>query len=328
MVTLSFSRRWIAFVSVPARTKKVSGTFKNWNLHSVWLLVYLRELIGRHGKSTSRPHNRRMFRTAHHHLRLPNTFLGHEHKVYARRWPMSASSDDASPFLSGTVHHIHRRSLSSCPFQILGLKSRSDNHHQSSRSPLRNSTITYEEVRVAFRKLALKHHPDTAAASTLHQRDKTDCKSSSEGTVRYTTSMKRTESSREFTRIREAFEAIAEGPGGVAVLKGNFTAFSQQQNDTNNDDSKNSFSYDDEEQNGFLHSSVNPQVLHEVAEVARSMNPSGLDKGGMWAYANMIRNMAEDEGKGLPPLRVGNSADDSKNGNDGGGRLGRRRRRK
>jgi hypothetical protein len=33
------------------------------------------------------------------------------------------------------------------------------------------------------------------------------------------------------------------------------------------------------------------------------MNPGGLDKGGMWQYANMIHKIAKEEG--LPPLRVG-----------------------
>ena len=78
------------------------------------------------------------------------------------------------------------------------------------------------------------------------------------------------------------------------------------------------------EQNGFLHPSVNPNVLHEVVDVAETMNPAGLDRGGMWQYANMIRNMAKEEGKGLPPLRVG-GGDDAKESEN---RVRRRRKRK
>ncbi|EJK70586.1 hypothetical protein THAOC_08042 [Thalassiosira oceanica] len=97
----------------------------------------------------------------------------------------------------------------------------------------------------------------------------------------------------DFNVIRQAFESIKEGEDGSR----------------------------EEEQNGFLHSSVNPSVLHEVAEVARTMNASGLDKGGMWAYATMIRNQAENASKGLPPLRV-------EGGNSEGTQEPKRRRRR
>ena len=84
----------------------------------------------------------------------------------------------------------------------------------------------------------------------------------------------------------------------------------------------------EEYDNGFLHRSVDPQVLREVVDVAKELNPSGLDKGGMWAYANLIRNMAEDEEKGLPPLRVGGSDEAAKESTESGRPKRRRRKRK
>lgn len=196
---------------------------------------------------------------------------------------------------------IHR-CFSSCPFKILGLKKRKKTAQTTETRGDHTTTITYAEVRTAFRQLALKHHPDTSSLNSGS-------------------------SSAEFTRIKEAFDAIVEGPSGIAILR------NDQQPRIDSDDSKddvpdntgetnyNSFQ---NEQNGFLHPSVNPNILHEVVDVAETMNPAGLDRGGMWQYANMIRNMAKEEGKGLPPLRVG-GGDDAKESEK---RVRRRRKRK
>jgi hypothetical protein len=189
------------------------------------------------------------------------------------------------------------RSFSSCPFQILGLKS--VHHHQSSRAPLKSASVTYSQVQAAFRKLALVHHPDTANKGT---KDGDDSKRND---------------SREFTRIREAFEAIVEGPGGMAVLRENklYESISSSQS---KDDIKSTNESFHETNKAFLHPSLNPSILREVAEVA-DMSPGGLDKGGMWEYAKSIRNMAQEEG--LPPLHVEGGENDQR-------RTGRRRRKK
>lgn len=185
------------------------------------------------------------------------------------------------------------RSFSSCPFQILGFKRNNIHRHHCSPSPSKNSPVTYEEVRASFRKLALLHHPDTAARDGADTSYKPYDKKSA---------------SVEFTRIREAFEAIVEGPAGMAVLRcdynGTHTLRESHENKNNNNTANH------HEQNTFLHPSVNPQVLHEVLQVAKTMNPAGLDRGGMWQYANMIRHMAEDHGKGLPPLRIDHAANE------------------
>ena len=183
-----------------------------------------------------------------------------------------------------SVRRAISTSSSYCPFQILGLPS-------PSSSSLK-CVVKYEDVRIAFRKLALQHHPDTAASQSQHA-DSTLSSSSSSSTNNDT-----------FATIRKAFEDIVEGPNGEAVLRCHDYKKSRQY--YNNDDMEinrtavDSSSNDDD---SLLHSSINPQILHEVAQVAEEMNPGGLDKGGMWQYANMIHKIAKEEG--LPPLRVG-----------------------
>ncbi|KAL7472273.1 hypothetical protein ACHAXS_012606 [Conticribra weissflogii] len=203
---------------------------------------------------------------------------------------------------------IQQRHFSSCPFQTLGLEKPKfkSNRHESS--------ISYEDVRVAFRKLALQHHPDMVVAK--RRKD--------EGGQKDYNPVEMKRSSLEFTKIREAFEAIVEGPNGVAILRDGCHDSSYGMERGGRDRDKNDDSnFHHEEIYGFLHKSVNPRVLHEVAEVAATMNPGGLDRGGMWQYANMIRNMAECDGKGLPPLQVGGRIDPGSQQP-----VGRRRKRK
>ncbi|KAL7529801.1 hypothetical protein ACHAXR_004358 [Thalassiosira sp. AJA248-18] len=198
------------------------------------------------------------------------------------------------------------RGFSSCPFQILGLKSKRIDQ-SIAPSHRTDHTITYKQVHIAFRELALKHHPDTTKNSS------------------------RNSSSTDFNRIREAFEAIVEGPSGIAVLRDPYVE-RRDSGDKNEmdvpdaEETKNSYNAFQDEQNGYLHPSVNPQILREVAEVAEKMNPGGLDKGGMWQYANMIRTMAKEGGEGLPPLRVDGGDDVDRKESES--RVRRRRKRR
>jgi hypothetical protein len=188
------------------------------------------------------------------------------------------------------------RSFSSCPFQTLGLKN-SRQRQSSSRAPSKSaSVITYEQVRSAYRKLALVHHPDTADKSFPNGSEV---------------------DARHFNRIKDAFDAIVEGPGGMAVLRDPSSKSFGHSNSTNNEDANSSSNLHHETNHTFLHPSLNPSILREVAQVA-DMSPGGLDRGGMWQYASMVRNMAEEEG--LPPLQVGGDVEEEKKT--------RRRRRK
>ena len=184
------------------------------------------------------------------------------------------------------------------------------------------TTTTYKEVQMAFRKLALRHHPDTA--SSRQHGDDTD----HNGRMM----------SYSFTEIREAFEAIIEGPNGEAILRKNddYTSSFQhnaQYRDNDKEDNNNEMDINSNNNNrppphdsDMFHSSLNPQILREVAQVAEEMNPGGLDKGGMWQYANMVNRMAKEEG--LPPLRVGNGGDADKGDRSRSGVARRRRKRK
>lgn len=175
---------------------------------------------------------------------------------------------------------------SSCPFQVLGLRG-------SKRSSV--DPISYEQVRVAFRDLAFKHHPDTS-------------KSDDSGT--------------EFIRITAAFEAIEEDDTGMAVVRGNRPYIDDEHETSTNQNEKKKYSPSSQEQ--FLHSSLDPQILRELHDVANKLNPGGLDKGGFWAYANMIGRMSLTD---LPPLRV-DSGNDASTYDKGADKVKTRRKRK
>ena len=196
-------------------------------------------------------------------------------------------------FASSTVSH--------CPFKVLGLKS--------------IPTTTYKEVQLAFRKLALRYHPDTANNNLYQHGDDTD----------QNNGVMMSSSSSSFTEIREAFEAIVEGPNGEAILRKNndYTASSSALNGSYGEESDKRPTPPHD--NNMFHSSLNPQILREVAQVAEAMNPGGLDKGGMWQYANMVNRMAKEEG-GLPPLQLGREEDDNAESQSGVARRRRKRR--
>jgi hypothetical protein len=172
---------------------------------------------------------------------------------------------------------LTRYASSSCPFQVLGLKNRSVD------------PITYEQVRAAFRELAFKHHPDTSSSRSDN-------------------------SEKDFIRIKAAFEAIEEDDTGMAVVRGNRPYMEDDHETSANRNEKKKYSPSSQDEQ-FLHSSLDPQILRELHDVANKLNPGGLDKGGFWAYANMIGRMSLTD---LPPLRVdsGNDASTDDKGTD------------
>mmetsp|Transcript_5109 Transcript_5109/g.8416 ORF Transcript_5109/g.8416 Transcript_5109/m.8416 type:complete len:238 (-) Transcript_5109:68-781(-) len=222
---------------------------------------------------------------------------------------------------SAVTHRFASSSVSHCPFKVLGLKSPSPTSNLSISIP--TTMTTYKEVQLAFRKLALRYHPDTANNNSRQQHNGDESSDHNNGVVMM--------SSSSFTEIREAFEAIVEGPNGEAILRNNNNYSSMSSSDDENYD-KNEMDIRNNNHkrpppphdisNNLFHSSINPQILREVAQVAEEMNPGGLDKGGMWQYANMVNRMAKEEG--LPPLRVGKGGDD----NESRSGVARRRRKR
>lgn len=211
---------------------------------------------------------------------------------------MLRTNHTATRIFHCTLAAVHHRSFarvsrlfSSCPFQVLGLK---------------NKGTAYVQVQAAFRELALKHHPDVSG----HGR-----------------------STNQFIRIKDAFHSIEEGPSGIAVLrddnhcKDRLSGDEKESDVQCNGDDVEFIADPRDKHNGLIHPSVNPQILHEIADMAEKMNPGGLDRGGMWQYANMISNLRKKHGSdGLPPLRVEGGDDTTKQESDPRSRTRRRRK--
>lgn len=168
-----------------------------------------------------------------------------------------------------------------CPFHTLGLT--------------KSDELSYAEVKIRFQKLAMKHHPDRIAKDDGNQ-------------------LSQEEATERFVLYRSAFEAIAEANdgSGLAILRkdydyGKFTSSVKGAGPSVPNAEHGPPNYDD-----LSHSHIDPQVLREVAELTENMQQSGLDKGGMWAFAFSVKEMAK-AGE-LPPLRVseGENKDDSK----------------
>mmetsp|Transcript_10629 Transcript_10629/g.15644 ORF Transcript_10629/g.15644 Transcript_10629/m.15644 type:complete len:182 (+) Transcript_10629:376-921(+) len=119
------------------------------------------------------------------------------------------------------------------------------------------NSISYDDVKKAFVKQALKHHPDRSTGSSA-----------------------------EFVKVRRAFESVKELPDGSCLIIGEDEMI--QWTDQSLSD-------------WFLHETGQPLSFHmnsatrkEVAEVANTMQQSGLDRGGMWEMARMIAQEEAD----------------------------------
>jgi hypothetical protein len=125
------------------------------------------------------------------------------------------------------------------------------------------TTASAEEVKQSFVKLALKHHPDTSPDTT--------------------------ESGETFWRIRAAFEAIQNG---ATVARDS----AEKWND--NDALSNWFHEETGLQFNFH---MNAATRRELAHVATTMSPGGLDRGGMW---EMARTVAQQKISAEDPVQI------------------------
>ena len=172
-------------------------------------------------------------------------------------------------------------------------------------------------------------------------------KEKSDGKTEKQRKLAREEATKRFVRYRMAFEAIVESDdgSGLAILKEDADKVLAEENDAASQPNYNTFrhtepqafhnlagfaervttwvlkqhvppNYDDMSQ-----LRVDPQLLHDVAEVSEDMAPGGLDKGGMWQLAADMREKAKRGD--LPPLQV---SEGESNGRQG--KSTRRRRRK
>lgn len=138
----------------------------------------------------------------------------------------------------------------------------------------------YSVVKRCFLELAMKYHPDTARATKPEEiaahRDL-------------------------FISFRKAFEAIAEGPNGLAILR-----------------SESDQKWEEEELNdwfkqnsgGFDMPYMDARTIKEVAEMTHKIGgeSGGLDRdGGMWTLARMITQNVDNGGsaEGILQLEAG-----------------------
>jgi hypothetical protein len=149
----------------------------------------------------------------------------------------------------------------------------------------------------------MAHHPDTTDAETEEE----------------------VEMHRDvFIRARGAFEKIAEGPGGLAVLKSEIPGCADDGGDL-------SAAADLEawfrQETGHAMPFLDLQTLREVAEMTETVG-HGLDRdGGMWLLAEMVSDSVKKGaggGSAASLLRL-EAGDDSSSGI---GSIGRRRRRR
>ena len=139
----------------------------------------------------------------------------------------------------------------SCPFHVLGIPRASP----------------YSEVKAAFVKLALEHHPDTSTSK---------CPSSGD----------------QFTRIRQAFESIQQVNGQTKVI---------EQPQQWSDESLRIWILHETGQN--LSFQMNAETRRQVASAA-SLSQGGLDKGGMWELARTIARQENESPAMDAPLQI------------------------
>ena len=170
------------------------------------------------------------------------------------------------PFSSRSSFHKEKasrlkRKSQNDPFVVLGVSEKDQ----------------YSAVKKSFLKLAMKHHPDTATAKTKEEE----------------------ESNREtFMKIREAFEALVEGPQGIAVRRSE--SDKKWEEDELNSWFKN-------ESGGLDMPYMDIQTMKEVAEMTAKIGgeSGGLDRdGGMWTLARMVTQTVEGGGDGSAVLQL------------------------
>ena len=141
---------------------------------------------------------------------------------------------------------------SCCPFQVLGISNKS----------------SYEEVKRAFVKLALEHHPDTSRASSP--------------------------SVDRFTEIREAFESIQDVNGQAVILA------HMERHKWNHETLHDWFRRETGQNLSFR---MDAATRRQVAAAA-SMSPGGLDRGGMWELARKIAREEKESPVKDDPLQI------------------------
>lgn len=163
-------------------------------------------------------------------------------------------------------HQSNIRKLS--PFQILGVPESS----------------SYEDVKAAFLRLAMKHHPDTQASNIESKKGKEP------------------QSNQKFVQVRQAFETIKQRfqKKSINLIKKDSDNYYQDGSTIDEDDTE---GWTDEEihdwviqQNESMFFGMDRQTQKEVIDVVEKLDPGGLDRGGMWEMARMLAHREKHYG--------------------------------
>jgi hypothetical protein len=156
--------------------------------------------------------------------------------------------------------------------QVLGIESKSKSNKDDNAII---HDIPYAQVKTAFLKIALMHHPDTSKAATPEDRDADQ---------------------ETFRQARTALEMLAEGPDGSVVLRDEAAT-------TATSDSSDLESWFQQE-TGYDMPYMDAQTMQEVAAMTEREG-LGLDRdGGMWTLARMVAQSVKDGGDGGDVLRI------------------------
>lgn len=145
------------------------------------------------------------------------------------------------------------------PFSVLGV----------------SRTQTFVSVKRAFLQIAMKHHPDTTAATA--------------------TTAERDANKTVFVEARKAFEAMVACPEGLAILKTEAADYVEEED-----------GLDDwfKAETGYDMPFMDAATMKEVAEMTETVG-GGLDRdGGMWTLARMVADTVKSGGDGRSLLQL------------------------
>eukprot|EP00549_Striatella_unipunctata_P016212 CAMPEP_0118725484 /NCGR_PEP_ID=MMETSP0800-20121206/33166_1 /TAXON_ID=210618 ORGANISM="Striatella unipunctata, Strain CCMP2910" /NCGR_SAMPLE_ID=MMETSP0800 /ASSEMBLY_ACC=CAM_ASM_000638 /LENGTH=195 /DNA_ID=CAMNT_0006634189 /DNA_START=1345 /DNA_END=1932 /DNA_ORIENTATION=+ len=171
---------------------------------------------------------------------------------------------------------------------------------KNGKSPLEilglSKSATFSMAKAKFLELAMQNHPDSIKSESDKKR-----------------------AVEKFIEIREAFESLVESKSGELSWS------TKEEEKLSQMGREEWFRGVTGHTMGDFMSRLQNHQIRELIEVSETMNPGGLDKGGMWQLAAMMKNQAQKHG--MPPAEIAASSGSDREKRTDVGR-GRRRRKK